>query len=163
MPTSYSINSKKYKEGLDSPDRQAGCCDFKKASPNTSVEIHLESHGKPWYNLRQRRLQFLHFLRPHHKSHLKRFPGKNAHQMMIHQARFYLKRNKFAAFDFDSTLIQTSSGKKHSNSSQDWKWWHASVPGTLRKLYLEDGFRVVVISNQAGISLKTDPKPPKFD
>ncbi|KAI9643401.1 DNA kinase/phosphatase Pnk1 [Ciborinia camelliae] len=72
-----------------------------------------------------------------------------------------LKRNKVAAFDFDSTLIQTSSGKRHSSNGQDWKWWHASVPGTLRKLYLEDGFRVVVISNQAGISLKTDPKSPK--
>ncbi|APA12430.1 hypothetical protein sscle_09g072000 [Sclerotinia sclerotiorum 1980 UF-70] len=72
-----------------------------------------------------------------------------------------LKRNKVAAFDFDSTLIQTSSGKKHSRNAQDWKWWHPSVPGTLRKIYLEDGFRVVVISNQAGISLKTDPKSPK--
>ncbi|EDO01508.1 hypothetical protein SS1G_03983 [Sclerotinia sclerotiorum 1980 UF-70] len=50
-----------------------------------------------------------------------------------------LKRNKVAAFDFDSTLIQTSSGKKHSRNAQDWKWWHPSVPGTLRKIYLEDG------------------------
>ncbi|EMR87027.1 putative polynucleotide kinase 3 phosphatase protein [Botrytis cinerea BcDW1] len=72
-----------------------------------------------------------------------------------------LKRNKVAAFDFDSTLIQTSSGKKHPTNGQDWKWWHPSVPTMLRKLYLDDGFCVVVISNQAGISLKTDPKPPK--
>ncbi|KAM3069449.1 DNA kinase/phosphatase Pnk1, variant 2 [Clarireedia jacksonii] len=71
------------------------------------------------------------------------------------------KRNKIAAFDFDSTLISTASGKKHSGSGQDWKWWHTSVPSTLRRLYLEDGFRVVVLSNQAGISLKTDPKTPK--
>ncbi|QSZ31625.1 hypothetical protein DSL72_001192 [Monilinia vaccinii-corymbosi] len=72
-----------------------------------------------------------------------------------------LKRNKIAAFDFDSTLIKTSSGKTHSSSGQDWKWWHASVPGVLKRLFLEDGFRVVVISNQVGISLKTDPKSPK--
>ncbi|TGO43984.1 hypothetical protein BCON_0675g00010 [Botryotinia convoluta] len=72
-----------------------------------------------------------------------------------------LERNKIAAFDFDSTLIQTLSGKKHSTNGQDWKWWHPSVPGTLRKLYLDDCFRVVVISNQAGISLKRDPKSPK--
>lgn len=71
------------------------------------------------------------------------------------------KRRKVAAFDFDSTLIQTSSGKKFASDSSDWKWWHPSVPATLRKLYQEDGFRVVVISNQGGISLKPDTKAPK--
>jgi hypothetical protein len=39
----------------------------------------------------------------------------------------------------DSTLIQTSSGKKFASDAQDWKWWHASVPGMIRKMYLEDG------------------------
>ncbi|KAK6605058.1 bifunctional polynucleotide phosphatase/kinase [Botrytis cinerea] len=53
-----------------------------------------------------------------------------------------LKRNKVAAFDFDSTLIQTSSGKKHPTNGQDWKWWHPSVPTMLRKLYLDDGLVV---------------------
>jgi bifunctional polynucleotide phosphatase/kinase len=69
------------------------------------------------------------------------------------------KRRKVAAFDFvsvphhscsvdltanpslkDSTLIQTSSGKKFASDAQDWKWWHPTVPNTLRKLYLEDGY-----------------------
>ena len=75
----------------------------------------------------------------------------------------------------DSTLILTASGKKFASDAQDWKWWHPSVPGVLRKLYLEDGFvtplyfacyvadseasyRVVVISNQAGIALRADSK-----
>lgn len=61
----------------------------------------------------------------------------------------------------DSTLVTTSSGKKFASDPQDWKWWHPSVPGTLRKLYLEDGYRLVVISNQAGISMKPDAKLPK--
>ncbi|KAG4437592.1 hypothetical protein IFR05_006931 [Cadophora sp. M221] len=72
-----------------------------------------------------------------------------------------MKRHKVAAFDFDSTLIQTSSGKKFATDAKDWKWWHSSVPSKLRKLYLEDGFRVVVVSNQGGISLKPDTKAPK--
>ncbi|KAL5324305.1 hypothetical protein ACEPPN_008850 [Leptodophora sp. 'Broadleaf-Isolate-01'] len=72
-----------------------------------------------------------------------------------------MKRHKIAAFDFDSTLIQTSSGKKFATDAKDWKWWHPSVPAKLRKLYLEDGFRVVVVSNQGGISLKPDTKAPK--
>ncbi|KAH7356726.1 polynucleotide kinase 3 phosphatase [Rhexocercosporidium sp. MPI-PUGE-AT-0058] len=89
-----------------------------------------------------------------------------------------MKRYKIAAFDFDSTLIQTSSGKKFATDAKDWKWWHSSVPATLQKLYLEDGsenfitslkaachsllyrFRVVVVSNQGGISLKPDTKAP---
>ncbi|TVY82457.1 Bifunctional polynucleotide phosphatase/kinase [Lachnellula suecica] len=71
------------------------------------------------------------------------------------------KKQKVAAFDFDSTLIETASGKKFASDSQDWKWWHPSVPATLRKLYLEDGYKLVVISNQGGVSLKPDTKAPK--
>ncbi|KUJ12099.1 PNK3P-domain-containing protein [Mollisia scopiformis] len=74
------------------------------------------------------------------------------------------KGKKIAAFDFDSTLIQTMSGKKFASGAQDWKWWHASVPGMVRKMYLEDGqdrFTMVVVSNQAGLTLKHDAKGPK--
>lgn len=70
-------------------------------------------------------------------------------------------RNKVAAFDFDSTLIQTASGKKFASDAQDWKWWHTSVPTKLRKMYHEEGYRIVIISNQGGISLKGEPKGPK--
>lgn len=73
---------------------------------------------------------------------------------------FTLPRRKIAAFDFvsdpqmkpnrslmlitqDSTLITTSSGKKHSSGAGDWKWWHPSVPEILRKLYDEEGYTVV--------------------
>ncbi|KAH8821230.1 polynucleotide kinase 3 phosphatase [Xylogone sp. PMI_703] len=70
------------------------------------------------------------------------------------------KGAKIAAFDFDSTLISTSSGKKHGSDGQDWKWWHPTVPGILRDLFIQ-GYRVVVLSNQAGITLTADPKLPK--
>ncbi|KAI9883160.1 MAG: hypothetical protein M1823_005074 [Watsoniomyces obsoletus] len=69
---------------------------------------------------------------------------------------------KVAAFDLDSTLIETSSGKRHANGEQDWKWWDPSVPGTLRELH-EKGFRVIIMSNQGGIRLKPDPKTIKGD
>ncbi|KAM0352335.1 hypothetical protein ACHAPU_002000 [Fusarium lateritium] len=67
------------------------------------------------------------------------------------------KRRKIAAFDLDSTLISTSSGKKHASSGTDWKWWHNSVPDKLRELY-QDGYRVVILSNQAGLTLHFDAK-----
>ncbi|KAI1174528.1 DNA kinase/phosphatase Pnk1 [Nemania sp. FL0916] len=73
------------------------------------------------------------------------------------------KRRKIAAFDLDSTLIVTASGKKFGNDPADWKWWDASVPTRLRRLYAEEGFRVVIVSNQAGLTLHPDPnaKGPK--
>jgi bifunctional polynucleotide phosphatase/kinase len=37
----------------------------------------------------------------------------------------------------DSTLISTSSGKKHADSGSDWKWWDTTVPQRLRTLYQE--------------------------
>ena len=49
-----------------------------------------------------------------------------------------IKRGKVAAFDLDSTLIIPASGKKHASDANDWKWWNASVPSRVRKLY-EDG------------------------
>ncbi|KAF5559644.1 bifunctional polynucleotide phosphatase kinase, partial [Fusarium napiforme] len=68
-----------------------------------------------------------------------------------------IKRRKIAAFDLDSTLISTASGKKHASSGTDWKWWDNSVPAKLRELY-QDGYRVVILSNQAGLTLHFDPK-----
>lgn len=68
-------------------------------------------------------------------------------------------RNKIAAFDLDSTLIKTKSGKVHASNAQDWNWWHPSVPEKLKKLYLDDNFSIAIISNQAGLSLKSDSTP----
>ncbi|KAI9848171.1 MAG: hypothetical protein M1837_000845 [Sclerophora amabilis] len=67
------------------------------------------------------------------------------------------KRVKIASFDFDSTLIRTASGNQHPKHETDWKWWHANVPGNLKRLY-EEGHQIVILSNQGGISLKSDPK-----
>lgn len=66
-------------------------------------------------------------------------------------------RRKIAAFDLDSTLVTTTSGKKHAGSATDWKWWDPTVPGRLRELHAE-GYRVVILSNQAGLTLHFDAK-----
>lgn len=50
-----------------------------------------------------------------------------------------IERRKIAAFDLDSTLIVTSSGKKFATDGADWKWWDPTVPTRLRKLYAEEG------------------------
>lgn len=74
------------------------------------------------------------------------------------------KRRKIAAFDLDSTLISTSSGRKHSKDALDWRWWDKQVPGKLKELY-EEGYHIAILSNQGGITLHVDPKqkaPQKF-
>ena len=71
---------------------------------------------------------------------------------------------KIAAFDFDDTVIATKSGNRFSKGPDDWRWWHASVPGRLKQLH-DEGHIIVVLSNQGGISLKSDAKSktPKGD
>ncbi|CAJ2512036.1 Uu.00g076610.m01.CDS01 [Anthostomella pinea] len=73
------------------------------------------------------------------------------------------KRRKIAAFDLDSTLIVPASGKKFGNDPGDWKWWDSSVPSHLKELYKQKDYRVVILSNQAGLTLHPHPnsKAPK--
>lgn len=66
---------------------------------------------------------------------------------------------KIAAFDFDDTLIATKSGLKFARGEDDWRWWRTSVPTRLKELRAE-GFALVVLSNQAAVSLKSDTKTP---
>ena len=63
------------------------------------------------------------------------------------------KRRKVAAFDLDSTLITTASGKKHAESATDWTWWDRTVPQRLRALHDDEGYAVVIFSNQGGLVL----------
>ena len=52
------------------------------------------------------------------------------------------------------------SALRFARDAADWKWWHGSVPSTLRRLHGE-GHLLVVLSNQAGIELHPDVKHSK--
>lgn len=69
---------------------------------------------------------------------------------------------KVACFDFDSTLITTSSGNAFGKDASDWKWWDSTIPAKLHSLH-EDGYTLAICSNQSGISLATDSKSLKQD
>lgn len=58
---------------------------------------------------------------------------------------------KIACFDLDDTLITPKSKKKFAINSSDWTWAFKTVPDKLTKLS-KDGYSIVIISNQAGIS-----------
>lgn len=57
--------------------------------------------------------------------------------------------SKVAAFDMDATLVIPKSGAKFATGRGDWQWWDASVPVELKRLR-DEGYKVVVVSNQAG-------------
>ena len=64
---------------------------------------------------------------------------------------------KIAAFDLDDTVIKPVAGNKWIRSATSWQWWHACVPEKLKSLH-RDGYIVVILSNQSGISLKEGSK-----
>lgn len=58
---------------------------------------------------------------------------------------------RLALFDLDQTLIDTQSGRAFPTSAQDWRWLNAHVVARLQQAHAE-GYRVVIVSNQAGIA-----------
>ena len=71
------------------------------------------------------------------------------------------KPRKVAAFDFDSTIIRTVSKAQFAKDANDWCWWHGSVPGKLKELD-DEGYILVILSNQNGISLRNIAGGPKI-
>ncbi|MBL4898477.1 MAG: DNA 3'-phosphatase [Colwellia sp.] len=65
---------------------------------------------------------------------------------------------KIAAFDVDNTIIKPKSGKMFAQSVTDWEFLYENVPEKLQRLHF-NGFKVIFISNQKGISKnKVDPR-----
>lgn len=62
---------------------------------------------------------------------------------------------KVAAFDMDSTLVVPKDPKaKFATSRSDWRWWNDAVPRRLKELH-QQGYLVIVLSNQSGVSKGT--------
>ena len=72
------------------------------------------------------------------------------------------KPRKIAAFDLDDTLVTAAAGSKWAKSATGWKWWDVSIPAKLKQLH-NDGYLVVILSNQGNISLKEKAKPLQKD
>lgn len=63
---------------------------------------------------------------------------------------------RIAAYDLDGTLIRTVSGNVFPKHIDDWQLNYGSITTKLKHLH-ENGFKIVIFTNQAGVSLgKTD-------
>ena len=62
---------------------------------------------------------------------------------------------KIAGYDLDGTLIETASGRKFAKDSKDWRLM-PKVVDKLQSLH-RDGYKIVIFSNQLGISKGKQP------
>ena len=61
-------------------------------------------------------------------------------------------RPKIASFDMDGTLIATKSGKVFAVDKNDWRLlYDQTTVKQIRKLYEEDNYKIVIMTNQAGV------------
>lgn len=83
---------------------------------------------------------------------VRRYFDKSVYAIYLNGGVLPFKSEKVYAFDLDSTLIQTRTGKIHSIAPDDYQWG----TGVLTKLkeLSDTGAVIVVFSNQSGISSK---------
>lgn len=63
----------------------------------------------------------------------------------------FILKEKIAAFDLDNTLVTPRSNNKFPVSCADWILFSDNIPKKLKSL-TKEGYCIVIISNQAGIS-----------
>lgn len=67
------------------------------------------------------------------------------------------KKVKIAAFDMDSTLIDTKSGVKFGRGPHDWRWWNQQVTKKL-KHYVDEKYIVAIFTNQGAVVVTPETK-----
>ena len=70
--------------------------------------------------------------------------------LYIRKGKHQQPSTKIVAFDLDSTLIRTKSGKTFPVDRHDWVWLYEHIPTTLAAI-LDEGYGLVIFSNQLGV------------
>ncbi|KAL5346492.1 DNA kinase/phosphatase Pnk1 [Pseudogymnoascus australis] len=73
-----------------------------------------------------------------------------------------LNETRVAAFDLDSTIIDTKSGIIPNSDPEDWKWWHDNVVRKIRDVYL-DGHQLIIFTNQGNLTTPTGELGPGLE
>lgn len=67
------------------------------------------------------------------------------------------KQVKIAAFDMDSTLIDTKLGVKFGKGPHDWRWWNEEVTRKLKQ-YVDENYIVAIFTNQGAVVVTPETK-----
>ena len=61
-------------------------------------------------------------------------------------------RAKVLGLDLDGTVVTTVSGGSFAQNARDWKWFNEEVRGRLRRAFAEEGYKVVIFTNQGAMA-----------
>ncbi|XP_031619990.1 uncharacterized protein F21D5.5 [Contarinia nasturtii] len=75
----------------------------------------------------------------------------NNGQLLVYTSPNCQPSEKIAAYDMDGTLIKTQSGKVFPTDIDDWTLAFGPVTTTLKSKH-SDGFKIVILTNQAGVT-----------
>ncbi|KAL5106873.1 hypothetical protein TcWFU_005631 [Taenia crassiceps] len=69
--------------------------------------------------------------------------------------------SRVLALDLDGTVITPASGRVFPVDGNDWKLISSRIPDILKR-YADDGYAIVIMSNQGGLEKMQDKKIPEF-
>lgn len=101
----------------------------------------------------------LHSFAPDSESSLELCTWREVDTVLVFQYGSPANCSKAASFDLDNTIVETSSGRKFATGPTDWKLM-TGVSNKLKSLS-KDGYKIVLLSNQLGIS-KGKPTKAEF-
>jgi len=61
-------------------------------------------------------------------------------------------RAKILGLDLDGTVVTTVSGGSFARDARDWKWFNGEVRARLRRAHEEEGYKVVIFTNQGAVA-----------
>ena len=118
-----------------------------------NYEVHFEDESGTSVGKRRSQENLLDGLPKRSKQESDNWVSIEFNKCMVYTSKNVLSSEKIASYDMDGTLIKTMSGNVFPKTIDDWQLNMNEVPGKLKKLH-DNGFKIVVFTNQAGIENK---------
>ncbi|VDM71707.1 unnamed protein product [Strongylus vulgaris] len=88
-----------------------------------------------------------------HKASSGKWESKHLDAVLIFTHNQCEPRAKIAAFDMDGSLVSTKSGRVYPVNNNDWRMTFNETAPRIKKLYDEQGYKIVIFTNQKGIQV----------